>query len=138
VRQDVVGMLYRHEELAAAGAPAVPKAEIRETLGRGPSVSVALWDLTRRGRLARTPAGYRLTDRGRDEARQLVRSHRLWETYLVTVLGSDPERVHDRAERVEHVIDPVLQERLDEASGYPQRDPHEDEIPAGPEHDPSG
>ena len=43
---------------------------------------------------------------------QLVRSHRLWEAYLVEHLGLPADHVHDPAERVEHFIDQRLQEQI--------------------------
>ena len=68
-----------------------------------------------------------LTDAGRAHAQQLVRAHRLWETYLVNEAGVDPDIVHDQAEQLEHAHE--LAERLDETLGKPETDPHGSEIP---------
>ena len=90
-------------------------------------------------RLARTVARLRreglitahgsvaLTDAGTAHAQEMVRAHRLWETYLTDRAGVDPDRVHDQAERLEHAHD--LNDRLDETLGRPDTDPHGSEIP---------
>ncbi|MEM9416632.1 MAG: iron chelate uptake ABC transporter family permease subunit [Planctomycetota bacterium] len=70
-----------------------------------------------------------LTDAGRSHAEQLVRAHRLWETYLVAEAGLTAEQVHASAERLEHAHE--LSDALDEALGGPDQDPHGSEIPRG-------
>ena len=73
--------------------------------------------------------GVGLTGRGKRMARRIVRRHRLWEMYLVTVLGFSWDQVHDEAERLEHVTSDELEARLDRALGFPTSDPHGDPIP---------
>ena len=68
-----------------------------------------------------------LTDAGRSHAEELVRAHRLWETYLVNEAGIDPDVVHHQAERLEHAHE--LAEQLDAELGKPETDPHGSEIP---------
>lgn len=70
-----------------------------------------------------------LTEGGRRHAEELVRAHRLWETYLVSEAGIDPESVHDQAELLEHAHE--LSELLDKQLGKPETDPHGSEIPRG-------
>lgn len=70
-----------------------------------------------------------LTDAGHKHAKELVRAHRLWETYLVKEAGIDPSVVHDQAERLEHAHE--LAEQLDEKLGKPDTDPHGSQIPRG-------
>lgn len=80
--------------------------------------------------MAKADAGVlALTDAGIAHAKQLVRAHRLWETYLVNEAGIDPDVVHDQAERLEHAHE--LAEELDEKLGKPAIDPHGSEIPRG-------
>lgn len=62
-------------------------------------------------------------------ARQLIRKHRLWETFLVRVLNFKWDEVHDIAEQLEHVHSPLLTERLEVFLEYPKFDPHGDPIP---------
>lgn len=69
-----------------------------------------------------------LTTYGREFGKSLVRTHRLWETYLVTRAGLKPDHVHQRAEQLEHFTTEPHIERL--AKTDPQTDPHGREIPA--------
>ncbi len=72
-----------------------------------------------------------LSEAGRARAVELVRSHRLWERYLVERVGVSWAEVHAEAERLEHLSPAELAARLDEVLGYPQRDPHGSPIPPG-------
>jgi len=73
--------------------------------------------------------GTRLSEDGRLYAIQILRKHRLWETFLVEKLGFGWEEVHEIAEQLEHVRSPKLTERLSGFLGNPQFDPHGDPIP---------
>lgn len=73
--------------------------------------------------------GVSLTPEGRNIAIDLVRKHRLWETFLVEKLGFSWEEVHEIAEQLEHIQSDKLIERLDEFLGFPAFDPHGDVIP---------
>jgi manganese/zinc/iron transport system permease protein len=70
-----------------------------------------------------------LTSSGMNEARRIVRLHRLWELYLQEYLHLDPDHVHDDAEAIEHVITPEIELQLDKILGNPKVDPHQTEIP---------
>jgi manganese/zinc/iron transport system permease protein len=65
---------------------------------------------------------YRLTDVGGAEARRVVRNHRLWELYLITHADVAPGRVDRGADEIEHALEPVIIERLEQllASERPQ------------------
>ena len=58
-------------------------------------------------------AEIRLTKKGFDQARQVVRRHRLWETYLITHADIAPGQVDFGADRIEHVLDPAMVARLE-------------------------
>jgi len=73
--------------------------------------------------------GVRLTDAGRRVALEMLRHHRLLETFLVEALGYSWDQVHEEAERLEHVISERFEERIAEAMGHPTHDPHGDPIP---------
>jgi len=73
--------------------------------------------------------GVCLTPSGKKEALQVVRKHRLWETFLVKTLGFKWDEVHEVAEQLEHIQSPLLIEKLDAHLGFPQADPHGDLIP---------
>jgi Mn-dependent DtxR family transcriptional regulator len=72
---------------------------------------------------------FRLTSIGRNKARALVRSHRLWESYLQKHFALPQDHLHAPAHRVEHYIDEGLRTELASELESPDRDPHGKEIP---------
>jgi DtxR family Mn-dependent transcriptional regulator len=68
--------------------------------------------------------GVRLTRAGEMAAAEVVRHHRLIEKYLAEALGVPWDRVHEEAEKLEHVISEDLEDRIDGALGFPTVDPH--------------
>lgn len=98
---------------------------------RPPSVTEMLKKLAQLGLVEHTRyRGARLTEAGRQVALEVLRHHRLLETYLHQALGYGWEEVHQEAERLEHVISEALEERIAEALGHPPFDPHGDPIPS--------
>lgn len=73
--------------------------------------------------------GVTLTAKGTKAALDVLRRHRLIETFLVQTLKFDWSEVHEEAERLEHALSPRLLDRLDEFLGRPMLDPHGDPIP---------
>jgi DtxR family Mn-dependent transcriptional regulator len=73
--------------------------------------------------------GVRLTAEGRRLAVNVLRKHRLVETFLVNVLKMDWAKVHAEAEQLEHAISDEVLNRLDALLGHPATDPHGDPIP---------
>jgi DtxR family transcriptional regulator, Mn-dependent transcriptional regulator len=73
--------------------------------------------------------GVVLTQHGEKIALEVIRHHRLLETYLHETLGFNWDAVHDEACRMEHVISEEFEERIDQALGNPTFDPHGDPIP---------
>jgi DtxR family Mn-dependent transcriptional regulator len=71
----------------------------------------------------------KLTDQGKEYALRIVRTHRLWEKYLSEKTGIDKLEWHGRAEKMEHVLDEIETERLNDELGNPRFDPHGDPIP---------
>ena len=74
--------------------------------------------------------GVVLTPKGEAVALEVLRHHRLLELYLVERLGMSWEDVHAEADRLEHVISEVLEDRIAAELDHPERDPHGDPIPA--------
>jgi DtxR family Mn-dependent transcriptional regulator len=73
--------------------------------------------------------GATLTERGRVRALEVIRHHRLIEKYLHEKLGYSLDEVHDEAERLEHAISEVFEERIAADLGHPEVDPHGHPIP---------
>lgn len=106
--------------------------DIAARLGIAPaSVTGMVQRLARLGLVATERyRGARLTDGGRAAALQLIRRHRIIESYLVQRLGFSADDVHDEAERLEHAASDLLIERMAAAIGNPTEDPHGTPIPA--------
>ncbi|HVZ49883.1 MAG TPA: metal-dependent transcriptional regulator [Gemmatimonadaceae bacterium] len=116
---------------SSVGDTPVGTTALAHTLGiAAASVSGMLQRLARQG-LVKTARyrGTRLTPAGRTAALQLIRRHRVIESYLVTRLGYDWDDVHDEAERLEHAVSPDLIDRMARDLGNPTADPHGAPIP---------
>lgn len=73
--------------------------------------------------------GARLTEKGIMFAERLIRTHKIWEVFLVKSLGFSPEEVHAQAEVLEHASSPELIERLVEFLDDLTHCPHGEIIP---------
>ena len=74
--------------------------------------------------------GVRLSSQGKKRALEVVRHHRLIETFLYQVLDYPIDEVHEEAERLEHFISERFEERIAAKLGHPKIDPHGHCIPA--------
>ncbi len=71
-----------------------------------------------------------LTSKGKEAAEQLIRKHRLWETYLTEQLGYPSDHVHADADKIEHLLLDHEVEEIAKILAYPKHDPHGQPIPA--------
>ncbi|MBK9177878.1 MAG: metal-dependent transcriptional regulator [Flavobacteriales bacterium] len=131
-------MLTRSEEdhikavyvLVQEGDKAFTKDLADRLRTKASSVTDMLKKLAEKGYLKHEPYyGAKLTAKGQALALQLVRKHRLWETFLVERLGFGWDEVHEVAEQLEHVASEQLINQLDAYLGHPAFDPHGDPIP---------
>lgn len=130
--EDVIGLLFRAEEAAQRGDRPVAVATLEEarTVTHGLARLLAIPHLRRRGEIRPTAAGaLELTDFGREHARSIVRSHRLWETYLGEETELPLDHLHEPAERMEHFIGRELQEQIAAKLSAVDTDPHGRKIP---------
>lgn len=74
--------------------------------------------------------GVKFRPAGEKFALEMVRHHRLIELYLAEALGVPWDRVHEEAEKLEHVISEDLEERMAAVLGNPKFDPHGAPIPS--------
>ena len=124
---DIVALLYPREERSATQPSEI---ELAQKLNAGRfSLAAALGHLRRSGEINLVDDVYQLTGTGRDRARQLIRSHRLWEQYLVVEANAEADRIHDKAERFEHFTGRHLRDELDRVTDAPGLDPHGKPIP---------
>jgi len=105
---------------------------LADRLGVTPgSVSAMLRRLDELGLITYVPyRGVRLSDDGRRIALEVIRHHRLLESYLAEALGMPWDRVHDEAEVLEHVLSDDLEALIAAKLGHPTVDPHGDPIPS--------
>ncbi len=73
--------------------------------------------------------GVTLSNAGEKIALEVLRHHRLIELYLSEVMGYSWDEVHDEAERLEHHISEMFEDKIYKMLGYPEFDPHGDPIP---------
>ena len=136
--EDLLSLLYRLEE-APADSTRQPTDARRIALALphvGPwrlraATAWMLWN-QRIHRPKGLAGGFELTEAGRIAAKRIVRSHRLWETYLHEVMALPADHIHGTAERLEHATDERLLSRLAEGVGHPGADPHGKSIPPAP------
>ncbi|MAF26803.1 MAG: DtxR family transcriptional regulator, partial [Gemmatimonadetes bacterium] len=74
--------------------------------------------------------GASLTAAGRERALEILRHHRLVETFLHRTLGYSWDRVHEEADKLEHAISEEFEDRIADQLGNPTTDPHGHPIPA--------
>ena len=116
----------------ARGGQAVSTSALAERLGVAPaSVTGMVKKLAEMKLVAHEPyKGVGLTAAGRRIAVEVIRHHRLVETYLHEALGVPWDEVHAEAEKWEHVLSEELEARMDAALGHPTVDPHGAPIPS--------
>ncbi|UCC74570.1 MAG: metal-dependent transcriptional regulator [Gemmatimonadota bacterium] len=116
--------------LQQEGSP-VSTSALAQLLDRSPaSVTNMIKGLAERGLVEHEPYhGVRLSEAGEREALRIIRRHRVIEAYLIEKLGYSWDRVHAEAERLEHASSDELVERMAEALGHPELDPHGSPIP---------
>ncbi|RMF48199.1 MAG: metal-dependent transcriptional regulator, partial [Bacteroidetes bacterium] len=69
--------------------------------------------LAEKGYIAYKPYyGVRLTEKGLSIALRVIRRHRIWETFVSVKLGYTGQKIHDLAEKLEHLCDDEFVERL--------------------------
>jgi DtxR family Mn-dependent transcriptional regulator len=118
--------------LQEAGLPMTGANVARAMQLSPPTVHEMIGRLERDGYITR--AGNKtisFTDNGAEHAEGIVRRHRLIERFLTDVLGIPWDEVHEEAERLEHAMSPVLEERMLAAIGDAKTCPHGHPIVAG-------
>ena len=120
--------IYALSQRSGAGTSTSAIAERLET--KASSVTDMVKKLSDKGLVDHRPYyGVTLTKSGRAVATQIIRKHRLWETFLVNHLNYRWDEVHDLAEQLEHIRSEDLTDRLEQFMDHPKFDPHGDPIP---------
>jgi manganese/zinc/iron transport system permease protein len=108
----------------------IPLVDIQKDFSRKESeTNSSLKNLRKNGFIQLDKDRIHLKENGLKEARRIVRLHRLWELYLTEYMNIAPDHVHDTAEKMEHILTPEIEVRLDAKLNFPTTDPHESIIP---------
>jgi DtxR family transcriptional regulator, iron-dependent repressor len=108
-----------------AGLPMTGANVARAMQLSAPTVHEMIGRLERDGYVTRgADKALAFTEEGREHAVGIVRRHRLIERFLTDVLGIPWDEVHEEAERLEHAMSPVLEERMQAAIGDAKTCPH--------------
>jgi DtxR family transcriptional regulator, Mn-dependent transcriptional regulator len=110
----------------------VSTSAVSERLGvSDATVTMLFKDFATAGWVEHTPyRGVHLTPLGERKAMEVIRHHRLLELYLARELDYSWDKVHDEADKLEHVISEEFEDKLDALLGHPTFDPHGDPIPS--------
>jgi DtxR family transcriptional regulator, Mn-dependent transcriptional regulator len=118
--------------LQEAGLPMTGANVARAMQLSAPTVHEMVHRLERDGYITRDKERtIAFTASGAEHAEGIVRRHRLIERFLTDVLGVPWDEVHEEAERLEHAMSPVLEERMLAAIGDARTCPHGHPIVAG-------
>ncbi len=123
-REDWLARIWRAGELAGAAGASVPRPRPRTSLERTAAVGRRL-----SGRVNRSAGKVSLSPAGAREAETVVRSHRLWETWLGRHADLPVDHLHPPAEWVEHHLGAAMRERIEAELTEGEADPHGREIP---------
>src|SRR3954464_5990504 len=118
--------------LQEAGLPMTGANVARAMQLSPPTVHEMVVRLERDGYIERTASktiGF--TQTGVEHAEGIVRRHRLIERFLTDILGIPWDEVHEEAERLEHAMSPVLEQRMLAAIGDAKTCPHGHPINVG-------
>jgi DtxR family Mn-dependent transcriptional regulator len=111
--------------LQEAGLPITGANIARAMQVSAPTVHEMIGRLENDGYITRgSDKRLRFTDSGREHASQIVRRHRLIERFLTDVFDIPWDQVHEEAERLEHWMSPVVEERMLRAIGDAKTCPH--------------
>jgi len=126
LKEDILGFLYR---LFESGKERITRDELVTAFPEITKHNDLLSRLTKDSKLKLLDGFYSLTESGLEKARSLIRTHRLWESYLVTEAGLSADHVHDTAMMLEHIEDKQIKDELEESVGKEKIDPQGKVIP---------
>ena len=121
IREDILKYLSKF--------PASTEDQLSLALGMSLSIVKSQTTSMKQRGLLQAGKDLKLTTEGAIIVEDLVRAHRLWESYQSESMGLKSEQIHDDAERLEHHLTPDFIDELDKKLGYPKLDPHGSPIP---------
>ncbi len=121
VIEDILTTILRYNR-------ATPLSIMRQYVENAKGLKKALQQMIHNDLLVLADGGYNLTEKGTREANNVLRAHRLWETYLEKI-GTPENQLHATAHHLEHIREEGTVEYLNEKLGKPKQDPHGKTIP---------
>jgi len=114
--------LFDNNKAVEAGVISIATTRITPTLCKAETTAMDNKSIRNENQLVLTKAGI-------EKANELVRAHRLWETYQVKQMGLSQEQIHEEAEDLEHFLTDDILFQVDQKLGFPTTDPHGSPIP---------
>ena len=124
--EDALKHLHRCEQQAQAGTVESLAGALAVERNRAAQM---LASLQAAGLVILKEGNFRLTEEGNAYALQVIRAHRLYETYLAEETGSKETAWHREADIQEHKLTANQVNELAQRLGHPRFDPHGDPIP---------
>jgi DtxR family Mn-dependent transcriptional regulator len=127
-REEYLETLYK----LSKGPYNIKTGQIAEFLEVSPStVTEVLPTLEDEGYIEYLPYyGVKLTEKGLEEGKRIVRTHRILEVFLVRYFSMNNQELHEKACKMEHIFDEEMINIICEKMGAPDRCPHGNKIPA--------
>lgn len=122
IKEDIIRQVIKREDGLAV-------SELSDRLGYSTHKVRQYVDRMMRQGMVATKDPVTLSVKGREMGNNLVRAHRLWESYQVSTMGLSQEQIHDEADRLEHYLTRKMLDDVDIKLGFPQTDPHGSPIP---------
>jgi DtxR family transcriptional regulator, iron-dependent repressor len=121
--------IYNMRDEASATGQKISNARLADRLGvKPPTVSQTLQRMARDG-LVKIDGEIALTKQGTEVAEASIRRHRIIERFMSDILGIEWAVAHREAERLQHAISPLIEDKMLSALGHPTTCPHGNPIP---------
>ncbi len=129
-KRDIESFKERMTQRANNGSSSEHRKRFRRGHGHDITEQV-LAELQKRNLVAKREGKVKLTEKGHNSARDIVRRHRLAERLMVDVLDMGPEEIEKPACEFEHLLSEEVTERICTLLGHPRECPHGKPIPKG-------
>lgn len=131
--QDMLKIIYKKcydKERAKSIRDSVSFEELSSWIGTPVSLIMKVAESLKKQKLIDFDNGkVCLTSSGEKYGLRIIRSHRLWESYLINEKILNENNIHSDAEEFEHILTEDLLDEIDQKLGYPKYDPHGSPIP---------
>ncbi len=132
--EDILGILYRYEESSQKSNDAhdlrgMKLSKLKELIGEKYNAKSMKRLLSEKLVAASEDQEYLLTAIGKRNGQQIIRGHRLWESFLDREFKLPEDHLHEAAHQMEHYLDQESRSSIEKQLGSPTSDPHGKNIP---------